>query len=123
VSSSGPIRFRHHGAIAAAALIAVIGAIPLASAAWYFLPAALLPLVVAVWAWRAGTDAGPDGLRLRALLGQRRVPWSEVAELGGDRRGRATARLTDGRELPLPAVRATDLPRLVAASGFDTGTS
>jgi hypothetical protein len=100
-----------------AALIAAIAAIPLASAAWYLLPAVLAPLLVAAWAWRAGTDADPEGLRLRAVLGQRRVPWSSVAELAGDGRGRAVARLADGRVLPLPAVRTADLPRLVAASG------
>jgi hypothetical protein len=117
VSSPRPARFRHSGALIVAALVAAIGAVPVASAGWYFLPALLVPLLLAVWAWRAGTDADPRGLRLRAALGQRRVPWSDVAELAADERGRATARLRDGRVLPLPAVRAADLPRLVAASG------
>lgn len=114
--SSQRIRFRHHGALIVAALIAAIGAIPLASAAWYYLPALLVPLLIAAWAARAGTDADADGLRLRAMLGQRRVPWSAVAELAGDPRGRAVARLVDGRVLPLPAVRTGDLHRLVAAA-------
>lgn len=105
-----------------AALIATIGAIPLASAGWPFLPAMLVPLVVALWAWRAGTDADADGLRLRAVLGQRLVPWSSIAELGGDPRGRAVARLVDGGLLRLPAVRAKDLTRLVTASGRETST-
>jgi hypothetical protein len=118
VSSPTTVRFRQHSAIAVAGLIAAIGAVPLASAAWYFLPAAAIPLLVAAWAWRSGTDADREGLRVRALLGQRRVPWSDVAELSGDDRGRAVALLRDGRQVPLPAVRAGDLPRLVAASGM-----
>jgi hypothetical protein len=122
VSAPRAARFRQHSAIAVAALIATIGAVPLSSVAWYFLPAALVPLLVAAWAWRSGTDADRDGLRVRALLGQRRVPWSAVSELGGDDRGRAVARLRDGREVPLPAVRAEDLPRLVAASGQEPAT-
>ena len=116
-SSSTPLRFRRNGAIAVAALIAAIGALPLATAAWYLAPLALVPLAVALWAWRSGTDADADGLRVRALLGSRQVPWTAVAELAGDARGQAVALLRDGRTLPLPAVRTADLPRLVEASG------
>jgi hypothetical protein len=117
VGETYPVRIRQHSAVAVAAIVTTIGAVPLASVAWYWAPIAAIPLVVAVWAWRAGTDAGPTGLRLRALLGSRRVPWSEVSELAADRNGRAVAVLTDGRRLPLPAARAGDLPRLVGASG------
>lgn len=110
------IRFRPHGAVAIAGLVALIGAVPLASAGWPYLPVLLVPLVVVVWALRAGTDAGPEGLRVRALLGERRIGWSEVSELGADRRGRVLARLTDGQVVPLTAVRDRDLPRLVEVS-------
>lgn len=117
VTGASKTKFRYHAALAVAGLIALIGAIPVASAAWYLLPILLVPLAVAGWAWQAGTDAGPDGLVVRALLGRRRIPWSSVAELGADARGRAYARLTDGKAVPLPAVTAADLPRLVTASG------
>lgn len=117
MGSADRIQFRHNGAIAVAGIIAVVGAIPLASTAWYYAPVLLVPLAVVVWAWRAGTDASPAGLRVRALLGQRRVRWEDVAGFVSNQQGRAVARLHDGRTLPLPAVRAADLPRLVAASG------
>ncbi|MDQ7909190.1 PH domain-containing protein [Phytohabitans sp. ZYX-F-186] len=107
------IRFRPHGAIAIAALVALIGAVPLASAGWYYLPILLVPIAVVAWALRAGTEVGPDGLRVRALLGERRIGWSEISELGSDRRGRVLARLTDGQVVPLTSVRDRDLPRLV----------
>lgn len=111
------VRFRYSGALVAAAAIGAIGALPLAGAGWRFVPVLLVPLLVGGWAWRAGTDAGPDGLRLRAALGGRRIAWDEVAEFGGDHRGRAVVRLVDGRLLALPAVCARDLPKLAAASG------
>lgn len=111
------VRFRHNQAILVAAIVAFIGALPLATAHWWLLWVLLVPLTVAVWTWRAGTDADDRELRLRALVGQRRIPWTRIAELAGDARGRAVARLDDGELLVLPAVRATDLPRLVSATG------
>ncbi|MEV6815347.1 PH domain-containing protein [Micromonospora sp. NPDC051296] len=117
MARSDTARFRHHQAILAAAIVAALGALPLASARTYLLPVLLVPVAVAVWAWRAGTDADPHGLRLRALAGERRIPWDQVVELGSDPRGRAVAQLGDGQRLVLPAVRRNDLPRLVAAAG------
>ncbi|MFF5171359.1 PH domain-containing protein [Micromonospora sp. NPDC000089] len=117
MSSSDAIHFRFNQAILVAAIVAFIGALPLATAEWYLLPVLLVPLAVAVWAWRAGTDADARELRLRALVGGRRIPWERVAELTTDPRGRAVARLDDGQQVVLPAVRGADLPRLVAATG------
>jgi hypothetical protein len=113
----GRVRFRHSQAIWVAALIAFLGALPLATARWFLLPVLLIPLGVGIWAFRAGTDADPTGVRVRALLRQRRIPWPEISELAAGPDGRAVALLADGRATPLPAVRAADLPRLVAASG------
>ncbi|MEH0933576.1 PH domain-containing protein [Micromonospora psammae] len=117
MSSADTIRFRHNQAILVAAIVAFLGALPLASVEWYLSPVLLVPLAVGIWAWRAGTDADPRELRLRALAGDRRIRWDQVAELTTDGRGRAVARLGDGQEVVLPAVRGTDLPRLVSATG------
>ncbi|KAB1936956.1 PH domain-containing protein [Micromonospora sp. ALFpr18c] len=117
MSKPDTVRFRYNQAILVAAVIAFIGALPLANARGYLLPVLLVPLGVAVWAWRAGTDADARGLRLRALTGQRRIDWDQVVELTTDPRGRAVARLDDGRQVTLPAVRGVDLPRLVSATG------
>ncbi|WP_203992936.1 PH domain-containing protein [Micromonospora lutea] len=116
-------RFRHNQAILVGAIVATIGALPLASARTYLLPVLAVPLAVAVWAWRAGTDADVQGLRVRALAGELRIPWDQVVELTADPRGRAVARLDDGRWFMLPAVRGADLPRLVAAAGHDAAES
>ncbi|MEU5941171.1 PH domain-containing protein [Micromonospora sp. NPDC047548] len=117
MSSTDTIRFRYNQAILVAAIVACIGALPLATAGWYLLPVLLVPLAVAVWAWRAGTDVDQRELRLRALAGSRRITWDRVVELAADPRGRAVARLDDGQEVVLPAIRGTDLPRLVSATG------
>ena len=117
VSSTDPVHFRYSQAIWVAAAIAFIGALPLASAGWYFTPVLLIPLLIGIWAWRAGTDADRAGVKIRALFGQRLIPWHEVVTLGIDDRRRVVASLTGGRVVSLPAVPAADLPRLVAASG------
>ncbi len=114
---SRPARFRHHAALAVAGLIGLIGALPLAGTAWYLTPILLVPLAIMAWAWLAGTDAGADGLVVRALLGRRRIPWSAVVNLRADARGRAYATLVDGTAVPLPAVTANDLRQLVVTSG------
>ncbi|SBT37292.1 PH domain-containing protein [Micromonospora narathiwatensis] len=119
VTRPDTIRFRHNQAILVAAIVAFVGALPLATASLWLLWVLLIPLAVLVWAWRAGTDADSRELRLRALAGQRRIPWDRVAELAGDARGRGVVRLDDGELLVLPAVRAADLPRLVSATGQD----
>lgn len=117
VSRSSHLRFRQPGAILVAAAIATVGALPLAGQAWYLAPVILIPLLVAVWAWRSGTDVGRDALRVRALFGQRLLAWEQVAELVPDARGRVSALLTDGNLLRLPGVYAPDLPVIVAATG------
>ncbi|GAA0801489.1 PH domain-containing protein [Spirilliplanes yamanashiensis] len=113
------LRFRQPGAIFVAAALATVGALPLAGQSWYLAPVILVPLLVAVWAWRSGTDIGRDALRVRALFGQRLVPWKQVAELVPDAKSRVSAHLTDGNLLRLPGVYARDLPVIVAAA---TGT-
>ncbi|GAA2521647.1 PH domain-containing protein [Pilimelia columellifera] len=112
-----PVRFRRSGAIAAAGIVGLVGAAPVATSSWPLSPLLLIPLGIIVWAWRSGVDGTAEGLVVRAVVGRRRVAWAQVAALGPDGRGGASVRLVDGSTLPLPAVREADLPRLVAASG------
>ncbi|GIG86401.1 PH domain-containing protein [Plantactinospora endophytica] len=123
MGKTGTLRFRHSQAIWVAAVLAFLGAVPLATARWYLSPLLLIPVAVGVWGWRAGTDADPGGIRIRALLGQRWIAWSEIVELTSDQRGQAVVLLWDGRTATLPAVRAADLPDLVGASGQPLGES
>ena len=113
------VRFRHNSGIAVAGLIAFFGAVPVATVRWYLVPILLVPVAVAVWGWRAGTDADESGLTIRALLGRRRLPWSRISGFAPRGRRRVVAVLDGGRSVPLTAVTPADLPRLVAASGTD----
>jgi len=113
------VRFRQHAAITVAAVIMVLSGLSLATWAPYLLGLLVIPLAVAIWSWRSGTDADAEGLTVRAAVGSRRVAWSDVGAIATDPRGRVSARLTSGSVLRLPAVTAGDLPRLVGASGQD----
>jgi hypothetical protein len=110
-------RFRYSSAITVAAVIVMISGLSLATWAPYFLPVLVVPLAVAIWSWRAGTDADTDGLTVRAALGSRRLPRPSVSGLVTDARGHVSAQLTSGKSVALPAVTSADLTRLVAASG------
>ncbi|HEX7746801.1 MAG TPA: PH domain-containing protein [Micromonosporaceae bacterium] len=141
MSRTDTLRFRRSGALIFAAVIGFICVLPVvfgpdlsgdlhpvpaatnpdgagtATVRWFLTPVLLIPIAFAIWAWRSGTDADRDGIRIRALLGQRHIGWSQISELGADRRDRAEVRLIDGRTVQLPAVTRADLPRLVEASG------
>ena len=115
--ATSAVAFRRSTAITLAALVMMLALISVAAWAPYLLILMVVPLAVAVWAWRSGTDADTDGLTVTALLGRRRIPWIEIAGFTSTPRGRVAARLTNGTEIDLPAVSADDLPRLVEASG------
>jgi hypothetical protein len=112
-----PSRLQVLGAVAIA-----FCATPFAFGAPLFWVIYLLPLGMIWWALRVRTVVDADALTVRRLVGGRRVPWSEISSLRLDRRGRHTgsrvsAVLTDGAELPLPAVTVRDLSQLAAVSG------
>lgn len=118
------IRFRYNAALAIAGVIATLGGVPLLGASPFFAFVLLIPISVAAWGWRAGTDADERGVVVRALFGKRFLPWTQIEALVPDGR-KVQARLANGRIVTLPAVTAADLPRLVEASGseLDSPTS
>ncbi|GAA2545569.1 hypothetical protein GCM10010435_13180 [Winogradskya consettensis] len=123
MSSKKPVfRVRRSGALVLAAFIAFVSAVPFAGGKWVLAPLLLIPLFVLIWAFRAGTDVTTEGLRVRALFGSTEVPWSRVAELGPDRRGRISALLTDGKVLALTGVTEGNLPEVLAAGGQELNT-
>ncbi len=110
------VRFRQHSGLTIVGLVAFFGAIPVATYRVYLVPLLLVPLAVAVWAWRSGTDADADGLAIRALLGTRRIPWSRVSGFVPEGR-RVSAILDGGGALRLPAVAPDEVPVLLRAGG------
>jgi hypothetical protein len=120
--SKAVLRYRHSSAITVAAIVVMISMLSLATWAPYLLVLLLIPLVVAIWAWRTGTDADESGLTVTAVVGRRRIPWADVAGLVPTDRGGVSAQLTTGMAIRLPAVPAADAARLVAASGTELVT-
>ncbi|MCU7723589.1 PH domain-containing protein [Actinoplanes sp. KI2] len=109
------LRVRKTGALLVAAVIGFVCALPFAGARWELTPILLVPLAIFVWAWRAGTDVYADELRVKALFGSTRVPWSRITELAPDPRGRVSALLDNGNVIRLTAVTQGNLPRVLAA--------
>ncbi len=91
--------------------------VPLAFAAPWTPVLLLIPLAVALWVLRAGVDVADDGLTLRSLVGQRRVPWTELVGIRVAPRGDLWLVTTGGTQVKVPVMRARDLPRLAAVSG------
>ncbi len=99
------------------ALALAVCATPVAFGAPYLWLVYLVPVGVVVWTLRTRTVADADGLRVRRLVGGRRVPWEAVSGLRLDDRSRVHAVLDGGEELALPAVHVRDLHVLALASG------
>jgi hypothetical protein len=104
------------------ALAIALCATPFAFGAPLFFLVYLVPLGMIWWTLRVRTVADAEALTIRRVVGGRRVPWSEISSLrlvrGSRHTGsRVSAVLTDGAELPLPAVTVRDLPQLAAVSG------
>jgi hypothetical protein len=91
--------------------------VPLAFAAPWTPVLLLIPLAVTLWVLRVGVDIADDGLTVRSLAGQQRVPWSEIAGIRIAPRGDLFVVTTRATELHLPVMRARDLPRLAVLSG------
>lgn len=103
--------------------LAVLGAVAIAFCATpvaFALPFGelvyLVPIAMVVWVLRVRTTADDEALTVRKVVGQRRVPWSEISTLRLGK-NRVSAMLSDGAELPLPSVGLRDLPQLAAVSG------
>jgi hypothetical protein len=104
-------------ASAAIPLVAVLCVTPLATVGggWWALYA--IPVIAAVYIVVTRTTADATQVTAHALLGAKRMTWSDMdgLELRDARWTVAVGK--DGRRLPLPMVRPRDLPRLAAASG------
>jgi hypothetical protein len=111
------LRVRKTGALLVAAVIAFVGTVPLAGAAKGLAWVLVIPAAVIVWAYRAGTDVYPDELRVKALFGRTRVPWSSIQEMAPDARGHISALLDSGNAIKLTGITRDNLPRVLAAAG------
>ena len=90
------------------ALFLGVCAIPVAFGAPYLWLIYLVPVGIVAWTLRTRTIVDADGLRVRRLVGGRRVPWDALGGLRVDRRNVVHAVLTDGgRSRSRPSAPAT----------------
>ena len=109
--------FRVSPLVVLVALTFAVCVTPIAWAGPYLWLAYLIPIGIIVWTLRVRTTVDPDTVTVRRLVGRRSVPWTQISSLRLRDRARVSAVLSDGAELPLPAVHVRDLPQLAAASG------
>ena len=119
MSPPGPERavFKVSPLVVLAALAFALCATPVAFGAPGLWLVYLVPVAVIVRTLRTRTVADAAGLRVRRVIGGRRVAWDDVSGLRIDDHSRVHAVLEGGDELPLPAVRVRDLHVLALASG------
>jgi hypothetical protein len=74
----------------------------------------ILPVVAAIFIARTATFVGPDGIRIRAAFGSRRLPWSGMRGLTVA--GRSVYAVIDGGAVRLPCVGVAQLAEVARAS-------
>jgi hypothetical protein len=94
----------------------LLGALSLVLASPWFTPLLIIPVVLSASIVRLQTVARLDTVTARNLLSSETVRWEDIDGLAFNKGSWARARLTDGRELRLPAVTFSTLPQLTRAS-------
>ncbi|MDI9917780.1 PH domain-containing protein [Rhodococcus sp. IEGM 1379] len=77
----------------------------------------ILPIFAVYLVARLRTTVSNDGLEVRSMFSKRTLSWDEVKGFRFPKRNWARAELTDGTEVPLPAVSFHRLPEIAIASG------
>lgn len=77
----------------------------------------LIPIALGVWVVRTRTIVEAEAIRVRGLVGTRRIDWSELAGLQVREKKWVRAVLHDGNRVTLPCVKPRHLPVLALLSG------
>lgn len=75
----------------------------------------VVPAGAAAFIARTATIVGEDGITVRALIGHRTLPWTDVRGLSVT--GRSVYAVSADAAVRLPCVRVADLAAVAAASG------
>lgn len=105
------------------AVVAVVCALPLATASPWLLFVLLLPAAWICYVLRGGVDVDDDALIVRALFGSVQIPWSRISGVLIGKRQELLVATVDGSAVRLPNLRVRDLPRLYEATGGRLGLS
>ncbi len=104
-------------------VVAVVCALPLATASPYLLFVLLAPAAWITYVLRSGVDVDDEGLIVRALFGSVRIPWGRISGVLIGQRQELSVATVGGGAIRLPNLRARDLPRLYEATGGRLGLS
>jgi len=105
------------------AVVAVVCALPLATASPWLLFVLLLPAAWITYVLRSGVDIDEVGLVVRALFGSMRIPWTRITGVLVGKRQELSIATVEGSTVRLPNLRVRDLPRLYEATGGRLGLS
>lgn len=103
------------------AVVAVVCALPLATASPWLMFVLLLPAVWITYVLRSGVDVDEEGLAVRGLFGSLRIPWTRITGVLIGKGQELSVATTEGGAVRLPNLRVRDLPRLYQASGGRLG--
>lgn len=98
------------------AVVAVVCALPLATASPWLLFVLLLPAAWITYVLRSGVDADDNGLVVRAMFGSIHLPWARISGLVVGRHQDLSVATVEGSTVRLPNLRVRDLPRLHEAT-------
>ncbi len=103
------------------AVVAIVCALPLATASPWLLLVLLLPAAWICYVLRSGVDVDDEGLLVRALFGSLRIPWARISGVLIGKGHQLSVATVDGGAVRLPNLRVRDLPRLHEATGGRLG--
>jgi hypothetical protein len=105
------------------AVVAIVCALPLATARPWLLLVLLLPAAWICYVLRSGVDVDDAGLVVRALFGSVRIPWSRISGVLIGKGHELSVAIVGGGAVRLPNLRVGDLSRLYEATGGRLGMS
>lgn len=105
------------------AALAVVCALPLATASPWLLFVLMLPAGWICYVLRSGVDVDEEGLIVRALFGSARIPWTRITGVLIGKGQSISVATVEGGAVRLPNLRVRDLPRLYEATGGRLGLS
>lgn len=114
---SDQVRLAPDRAVAAAVLVAALGALPLGLSSPFFAPVLLLPVLALVWVLRARVSASSDGVEVCNGFAVHRYAWADVDRFAIPRRGPVVLHPVQGRPVRLTAMSRQDVRRLTVMAG------
>ena len=102
-------------------MVAVVCALPLATASSYLLFVLLAPAAWITYVLRSGVDVDDEGLIVRAVFGSVRIPWARITGVLIGKRHEVSVTTVEGGAIRLPNLRTRDLARLHAGTGGRLG--